>query len=76
MKLCIADINVDVAKKTRTMIEKPGGHAIAIHADVTSEHDCRNVISRYIEQYKRIDILFNNVGMSDGVPHMKNACKA
>ena len=44
-------------------IQVCGGEAIYIHADHVSNADCQRVVSRVIEQYGRIDILFNNAGI-------------
>ena len=45
-------------------IRAAGGRAIGIPADVGSEKDARTVIERTIAEYGRIDVLFNNAGVS------------
>lgn len=44
-------------------IEKAGGRAGFIQADHTKPEDCQQVVEKVIEQYSRVDILFNNAGV-------------
>ena len=64
--LVIADRSLPAAEETRRMIEDEGGTARAIEADVTREADCRAVAETCLAAYGRIDVLFNNVGISAG----------
>ncbi|EXJ61623.1 hypothetical protein A1O7_02052 [Cladophialophora yegresii CBS 114405] len=62
--VCV-DLNLDLAQKTVHMIrDEVQGSAIAFAADVTKEEECRNVVRACIEQYGRLDILVNNVGIN------------
>jgi len=45
-------------------IRAAGGRAIGIPADVGSEKDARRVIESTIAEYGRVDVLFNNAGVS------------
>lgn len=45
-------------------IKKIGGEAFPIICDVSIENDCKNLISKAIDKYKRIDVLINNAGIS------------
>jgi NAD(P)-dependent dehydrogenase (short-subunit alcohol dehydrogenase family) len=62
--ICI-DLNLEWANKTVEIINsKPSrGRAIAFRADVTSAEDCQAAIQHTIEQFGRLDILINNVGI-------------
>jgi NAD(P)-dependent dehydrogenase (short-subunit alcohol dehydrogenase family) len=62
--ICI-DLNLEWANKTVEIINsKPSrGRAIAFRADVTSAEDCQAAIQHAIEQFGRLDILINNVGI-------------
>ncbi|KAJ6051438.1 hypothetical protein N7499_010802 [Penicillium canescens] len=62
--ICI-DLNLEWANKTVEMINsKPGrGRALAFRADVTSEENCQAAVQAAIEQFGRLDILINNVGI-------------
>ena len=61
--VCV-DKRYDLAQRTAELVEKDGhGKAIAVQADVTSEDDVKNVISKTLEGFGRIDILVNVVGI-------------
>lgn len=45
-------------------IERGGGRAIAVEADVSREADVRRLCARAIEAFGRIDILVNNAGIA------------
>jgi NAD(P)-dependent dehydrogenase (short-subunit alcohol dehydrogenase family) len=61
--VCV-DMKHDLAERTAELIEKEGhGKAVAVQADVTSEEDAKNVVSRTLEAFGRIDILVNVVGI-------------
>lgn len=50
-------------------IERKGGRAIAVPGDVTSEAHCRNLVETTLDRYGRLDIAFNNAGLTgSGVP--------
>jgi NAD(P)-dependent dehydrogenase (short-subunit alcohol dehydrogenase family) len=44
-------------------ISASGGRAIFERGDITREGDCRRVVEQTVEQFGRIDILFNNAGI-------------
>jgi NAD(P)-dependent dehydrogenase (short-subunit alcohol dehydrogenase family) len=61
--VCV-DMAIDLAQRTAELIEKDGhSKAIAVQANVTSEDDARNVVSKTMEAFGRIDILVNVVGV-------------
>ncbi|OQD90464.1 hypothetical protein PENANT_c001G10098 [Penicillium antarcticum] len=62
--ICI-DLDLEWANKTVEMINsKPNrGRAFSFRADVTSETDCQAAVQHAIEQFGRLDILINNVGI-------------
>ena len=61
--VCV-DMAIDLAQRTAELIEKDGhSKAIAVQANVTSEDDARNVVSKTLEAFGRIDILVNVVGI-------------
>ncbi len=59
----LVDINADWAEETRRMI---GGDAVVVQADVTDEAACQSIVGQTLDQYGRIDVLHNNVGLSKG----------
>jgi NAD(P)-dependent dehydrogenase (short-subunit alcohol dehydrogenase family) len=61
--VCV-DMALDLAQRTADLIEEDGhSKAIAVKANVTSEDDAKNVVSKALEAYGRIDILVNVVGV-------------
>jgi NAD(P)-dependent dehydrogenase (short-subunit alcohol dehydrogenase family) len=59
------DISADAVAETRQMIEAEGGRCIALTTDVTRAEDCRRAVAQCIGSFGRIDILHNNVGITD-----------
>jgi len=59
------DINSDWAQHTVSMIDKEfgAGRAMAVQADVTREEDCKRGVDSAVDNYGRLDILVNNVGV-------------
>lgn len=60
----VADRELASAEKTTKMICKEGGDALACRADVRNEPEIKAMIETAIEQWGKIDILHNNVGVS------------
>lgn len=59
----LVDINLDWAEETRDLI---GGDAIVIQADITDETACQGIVRTVLDQFGKIDVLHNNVGLSKG----------
>jgi 3-oxoacyl-[acyl-carrier protein] reductase len=59
-----ADIYLDWAKQTVSEIEKTGGRALAVHADVTNRAEVDAMVRTVADELGRIDILVNNAGAS------------
>jgi NAD(P)-dependent dehydrogenase (short-subunit alcohol dehydrogenase family) len=62
--IAIADVNGKSAQAVADEITKARGRAIFEPADVTRAVDCRRVSDRIIKEFGRIDILFNNAGIT------------
>ena len=60
----VADIDDRGAKATVAEVKKAGGQAVAEHVDVTDEADTVALTARVVKRLKRIDVLFNNAGIS------------
>jgi NAD(P)-dependent dehydrogenase (short-subunit alcohol dehydrogenase family) len=60
----VADIDDRGAKATVAEIRKGGGQAVAEHVDVTDESETVALTARVVKRLKRIDVLFNNAGVS------------
>jgi len=64
-KVMVVDYRRNSAEDTRQMIAEEGGEVIAFQADATKSDDCKKVADACVQQFGRIDILHNNVGISD-----------
>jgi NAD(P)-dependent dehydrogenase (short-subunit alcohol dehydrogenase family) len=63
-RVVVADIDDRGARATVAGIRKNRGDAVAEHVDVTDEQDTAAVAARVAKRFKRIDVLFNNAGIS------------
>jgi NAD(P)-dependent dehydrogenase (short-subunit alcohol dehydrogenase family) len=63
-RVVVADVDDRGAKATVAGIRKSGGDAVAEHVDVTDEQDTVALAARIVKRFKRIDVLFNNAGIS------------
>jgi NAD(P)-dependent dehydrogenase (short-subunit alcohol dehydrogenase family) len=63
-RVLAADRDLDAAEETVKQIADEGGEAIAVRADVTDEAGIVAMMAACREQWGRIDILHNNVGVS------------
>jgi len=63
-RVVVADVDDRGAKSTVTAIRKAGGEAVAEHVDVTDEAETVALAGRVAKRFKRIDVLFNNAGIS------------
>jgi NAD(P)-dependent dehydrogenase (short-subunit alcohol dehydrogenase family) len=63
-RVVVADVDDRGAKATVAGIRKSGGEAVAEHVDVTDEQDTVDLAARIAKRFKRIDVLFNNAGIS------------
>ncbi len=59
----IADVNLEAGKSVEAGIVTAGGKAVFESADVTRAVDCRSLVARTINEFARIDVLFNNAGI-------------
>ncbi len=60
--------NEEAAQDLVREIEVKGGHAIAIHADVSNEEQVQAMFRQAIETFGTIDILVNNAGLQQDAP--------
>lgn len=62
-KVVCVDIDLDRAKDTVAELEGAGGTAVAERCDVAQDDDVAGVITSAVQQFGRLDIMFNNVGI-------------
>jgi NAD(P)-dependent dehydrogenase (short-subunit alcohol dehydrogenase family) len=63
-RVVVADVDDRGAKTTVAGIRKSGGEAVAEHVDVTDEKETVAFAAKVAKRFKRIDVLFNNAGIS------------
>jgi NAD(P)-dependent dehydrogenase (short-subunit alcohol dehydrogenase family) len=63
-KLVVADINDEDGRATVDQIKKQGGTALFLEVDVSKSSSVEKMIKELIENFCRIDIIFNNAGIS------------
>jgi NAD(P)-dependent dehydrogenase (short-subunit alcohol dehydrogenase family) len=59
----VANINDFGGTETTETIIKNGGSSIFVHGDVSQSVDVQNIVKTTIENFGKIDILFNNAGI-------------
>ncbi len=64
-KVIAVDRNPQAAEETRAIIESEGGTALAMTADITRSEDVKRVVDAAVEAFGRIDVLHNNVGVTE-----------
>jgi NAD(P)-dependent dehydrogenase (short-subunit alcohol dehydrogenase family) len=64
--IVVTDINLSSANETLNQIKQEGGDGIALCVDVGDPKAVDEMISKTIDQYGRIDFLFNNAGAAIG----------
>src|SRR3989442_12889166 len=62
-RMVVVDINEAAAKATVEQIEKGGGRARALAADVTRADDNRSMVERALATFGGLDVFFANAGM-------------
>lgn len=63
-KVAIADINEKDALETVRTIEKDGGAAFFVHADLVKVADIENMVQATVARYGRLDIFYHNAGIA------------
>jgi NAD(P)-dependent dehydrogenase (short-subunit alcohol dehydrogenase family) len=60
----VADVNDDAGQKVVAELKSAGGQAVYAHADVSKSADAEAMIRLAEETFGRLDVLFNNAGIS------------
>lgn len=64
----VADIDRGAAEETRDLIEKEGGSALAIQADVADVESTLKMAESAVNFYGKIDFLINNAAVFSAIP--------
>lgn len=62
--IIVNDVNEEEGQKTVHEIHSNQGEALFIRGDVTNVNDVKSLVDNVIEKFGRIDVLFNNAGIS------------
>lgn len=63
-RVVVADVQDDWAAETVRLVGDAGGTAIAVHCDVTNESEVEAAITTAVARYGRLDVMFNNAGVT------------
>lgn len=66
-RVALVDSVRSSAAETLEMVEREGGEAFVIEADVTDAEACGRAVAKTVRRWGRLDILVNNVGVSGPV---------
>lgn len=64
-RVVAVDVNEDACRETVSAIEKDGGQALALRANVASGQDCEAMVNTAEETFGKLNVLFNNAGIMD-----------
>lgn len=62
-RIVVADLDDDGAGETIARVDAAGSSGIAVHADVSRRADCDAMVQVAIQQFGRLDILYNNAAV-------------
>lgn len=66
-KVVVADFNDATGAETVQLIEQAGGRACFVQTDVASSASVQAMLAHAVATYGRLDVLFNNAGVSGAV---------
>ncbi|MEV5829328.1 glucose 1-dehydrogenase [Spirillospora sp. NPDC052242] len=64
-RVVVSDVNEDGGRETAAAIEKDGGEAIFVRADITSGADMEAAVRAAVDAYGRLDCAVNNAGVEE-----------
>ena len=67
-KVVVADVRDDWAAETVRLVAEVGGVALAAKCDVTAEADVERAIAAAVDAWGRLDVTFNNAGVTGMKP--------
>jgi len=59
----VADVSDAGGRETAALVEKEGGRALFVHADVSRAADCQGMIEAAEKNFGKLNVLFNNAGI-------------
>jgi len=65
-KVAVVDLSEAAGAQTVEAIHEAGGDSIFVQADVSRSEDVQRMIARTVEEWGKIDVLYNNAGIPMG----------
>jgi NAD(P)-dependent dehydrogenase (short-subunit alcohol dehydrogenase family) len=62
----VADVDDAGGAETVARVKRHGGEAMFVHADVSLDAGCQEMVHAAEQAYGKLDVLFNNAGIMDG----------
>ena len=59
-----ADVNFEKAEEVAAAVRKGGSKALAFRVDVTKREQVRALVNRTIQEFGKLDVMFNNAGVN------------
>ena len=75
-RVVVVDLNEASAKSTVEQIEKAGGQAVAVRADVTRAADNQVVVEKAVATWGRLDVFFANAGVPQSPQNVEDVDEA
>ncbi|WP_079478061.1 SDR family NAD(P)-dependent oxidoreductase [Halobacillus salinus] len=67
-RVVVADFDVQKGQETVELIQSQDGEAIFVKTDVSNYEDVTSLVEKTVEEFGRIDIMFNNAGIGSPTP--------
>src|SRR2546430_10898946 len=75
-RVVVVDVNEAGAKATVEQIEKAGGQALAVRADVTRAADNQMIVEKALAAWGRLDVFFANAGVPQAPENVEDVDEA
>jgi len=75
-RVAVVDLREDAAKTTAEQIERSGGQALAIRADVSKSSDNAAAIQQTMARWGRLDVFYANAGVPQFPTPVENVDEA
>lgn len=62
-RIVVTDVNEERANGTAALVREAGGSAQALAVDVTNETQVRTAVEFTVQEYGKLDVMFNNAGI-------------
>jgi NAD(P)-dependent dehydrogenase (short-subunit alcohol dehydrogenase family) len=63
-RVALLDERPEWAEQTRQIVEREGGQAVLVEADVADDRSCREAVARVLAAFGALHVLINNVGVT------------